>query len=86
MDSIERNPVRAQLVPYPWLYPGSSAAAYVTGNDASQLLDTEMWQSAFSPAERLLRLIKVEEAGEIVRLCQATLCGRPLSSDISSAN
>ncbi len=41
---VERNPVRAGIVQHAGEYPWSSAAAHVTGEDQSGVLDMEWWR------------------------------------------
>ena len=81
MAYIERNPVRAGLVPAPEHYAWSSARAHVTGRDEHGFLDLRSWREVYD-AERwssALRLGIVEEAFA-ARLQEATRTGRPFGS------
>jgi putative transposase len=78
MAYVERNPVRAALVPDASDYPWSSAAAH-TGQAAADWLRLEDWQREYSPERwgEVLRTSVFEEA-LAERIRSATLRGRPL--------
>jgi putative transposase len=78
----ERNPVRARICRKAWLYPWSSAAAHVSGQDYLGLLDLEAWRQGLGTrvdwAQRLTRA-QDEEMIELFRRWGNRGC--PLGSD-----
>jgi putative transposase len=41
---VERNPVRAGIVPHPWDYPWSSAMAHIRDHDETGVLNMRWWR------------------------------------------
>jgi putative transposase len=79
---VERNPVRAGLVPQPWQYAWSSAAAHVDGKDPTGLLDLAAWRSRVADGESWRQRVTLElDEQTILRLRAATFNNRPLGSD-----
>ncbi len=81
MAYIERNPVRAGLVPAPEHYAWSSARAHVTGRDEHGFLDLRSWREVYD-AERWSSALRlgIEEEAFAARLQEATRTGRPFGS------
>ena len=80
MRYVERNPVRAGIVRAPWRYPWSSAAAHVSGNDPTGLLDMKAWARQWKPKRWMAALRDPDdEAREL--FCRHTRTGRPVGSD-----
>lgn len=79
---VERNPVRAGLVPYCDQWPWSSAAAHTGGQDAAALIDRTAWQQHWTTVSwRQVLRQGLAEAALAERIRQATRHGRPLGSD-----
>jgi len=80
---VELNPVRAGMVPAPWDFPWSSAAAHCgRAPDSSGLLDLNAWFAKMPPddwVDTLRAIARSHEAVDRVRLHTRT--GRPLGSD-----
>ena len=80
MRYVERNPVRAGIVRAPWRYPWSSAAAHVSGNDPTGLLDMKAWARQWKPKRWMAALRDPDdEAREL--FCRHARTGRPVGSD-----
>jgi putative transposase len=78
---VDRNPVRARLVPNPSDWPWSSARAHIGKDDPPGLLDLNAWR-AFSKGIDWDKLILDEQDSTVVdRLRRHTHCGRPLGSE-----
>jgi putative transposase len=76
---VERNPVRAGIVPRARDYHWSSAAAHITGQDESGLLDMDWWrQQAHTNGEQFLDGLP-NLPDEALRAC--THAGRPFGSE-----
>lgn len=76
---VELNPVRANLVRFPWEWPWSSARAHCTGSDVLGMLDWRLWAASYSPATwREALMMGVTEAAFLERIRDATRTGRPL--------
>lgn len=82
MAYIERNPVRAGLVPHAEDYPWSSAAVHVRGWDDSGFIDLAAWREQYT-CERWQEALQlgVDEEALQERIRRATRTGRPLGSD-----
>jgi putative transposase len=83
---VERNPLRARIVPQASDYPWSSAPAHLGGHDPAGLLDLAWWSECWEPAEWQAILAEAipENAGagdEILAIRRATYTGRPFGSD-----
>jgi REP-associated tyrosine transposase len=77
---VERNPVRAGMVPRAAEYRWSSAAAHLTGNDETGLLDLAWWRREAPPHwSEILRAGEVEETTATLRRC--TYAGRPFGDE-----
>jgi putative transposase len=72
---VERNPVRAGLVRSAGQWQWSSAAAHLSGQDATGLLDWDDWRRTWSEESWARELEAGEEAVESIR--RATRTGRP---------
>jgi len=82
MAYVERNPVRAGVVPHAGDYRWSSAAAHLAGDDPGQLLDLGRWQQEYGP--RRWRCVLETSVGEETlgeRIREASRRGRVLGSD-----
>ena len=78
----ERNPVRAKLVRSAWLYPWSSAAAHVKGEDPTGLLDLSSWRRRVGKDTDWRAVLRKAQDREMVdRLRHWSNRGRPLGSD-----
>ena len=76
---VERNPVRAGIVPRARDYRWSSAAAHITGHDESGLLDMDWWrQQPHANWEPFLNGLP-NQPDEALRAC--THAGRPFGSE-----
>ncbi len=82
MVYVERNPVRAGLVAFPWEWPWSSANTHIQGHCSSGLLDMKTWAEWFSPElewkEHLAGPQDEQVVATVRRGCQS---GRPLGND-----
>jgi putative transposase len=77
MRYVELNPLRAGMVEQAVDYPWSSAAAHVSGRDASGLLDMDWWRREWCGGDWGAALQLGEEGGgDSIR--RATYTGRPL--------
>ncbi len=77
---VERNPVRAGLVPLPEQYAWSSAAVHCGGAVGDTLVDLSLWRQAWSPAawrDYIRTGVSGEEVEEIRR---STHTGRPMGT------
>jgi putative transposase len=87
MAYVERNPVRAGIVPNAWAYSWSSAAAHCGEQDKSGLLDMRAWTGEMGPGVGVNTddwkevLTRPEDEIVIARLRSSTRRGRPLGSD-----
>jgi len=72
---VERNPVRAGMVDRAADYPWSSAAAHVSGVDASGLLDMSWWRQE-GPSD-WTQAIGGEDTEVVADLRRCTYSGRP---------
>lgn len=78
---VKRNPVRAKLVRVPWRYRWSSAAAHVSGEDPTSLLDMGTWAAHWTGEAWQEALRQAPQADEVAKLRLATHRGRPLATD-----
>lgn len=76
---VERNPVRAGLVRVAWRYEWSSAAAHVSGNDPTGLLDMKAWLRQWKPQKWKDALRDPDEQWQKM-VCTSTRTGRPIGS------
>jgi putative transposase len=74
LSYVDRNPVRAGMVPSAAEYPWSSAAAHLSGCDPSHLLDGEWWRAEGVGPVWSDWLGKAEQDEELQR---CTYAGRP---------
>lgn len=80
MTYVEQIPVLARRVRKAERYPWSSAAAHITGKDASELLDLAAWRRRNPPAwDQILAVRQDEPTQTQVRLHLSR--GRPLGTD-----
>jgi len=78
----ERSPVRAKVVRSAWLYPWSSAAAHVKGEDSTGLLDLAAWRRrVVEQTDWRAALRKAQDREMEARLRRWSNRGRPLGSD-----
>ena len=79
---VERNPVRAGIVPVESDYRWSSAAAHLAGYDPLGLLDFEEWERSYTPS-RWSDVLKEGVYDEAIqsRLRDASTTGRPFGFD-----
>jgi len=75
---VERNPVRAGMAPLPDDYRWSSARGHLFGEDETGLLDSTVWDTAFSPFEWREFLRSPDDEVETKELRRSTATGRPL--------
>ena len=80
MRYVERNPVRAGIVPEAWNYSRSSAAAHVADRDETGSLDLGYWAGRFRPADWQQELAGGEDAAALDTIRRNTLSGRPAGS------
>ena len=79
---VERNPVRAKLVHRAWRHPWSSAAAHVTGDDPTGVLDMRAWRDLVYPSgDWRESLTGAEDKATMSQLRVWTHRGRPLGGD-----
>jgi putative transposase len=78
---VERNPMRARLVRYPWSYRWSSASAHANAADPLELLDLSMWRRASTPAQWRNLLVRPDAEELMKRIRLATSTGRPLATE-----
>ncbi len=78
---VERNPVRARLVRYPWTYRWSSAAAHANGADPAGLIDPAPWRKISTPSQWRSLLVRPDAEDFARRICLSTSTGRPLATD-----
>jgi REP-associated tyrosine transposase len=78
MRYVERNPVRAGLVRVAWRYRWSSAAAHVSGVDATGLLDMAAWREQWKKSSRWAEALRDPDDEGRELLCGSTRTGRPL--------
>jgi len=78
MRYVERNPVRAGIVPQAWEYPWSSAAAHSGARDPSGLLDIAAWAARSDAAEWREYLGHADEAEDLQAVRIHTQGGTPL--------
>jgi len=81
MRYVERNPVRAGLVKAATEYEWSSAAAHLTGQDPTGMLDLDRWGAEMDSAtwRRWLSREGAKEETRVIRKC--TERGWPLAGD-----
>jgi putative transposase len=77
---VERNPVRAGMCRYPWDWKWSSAAAHVTGEDSSGLLDMSLLAKDFAVDEWKAILSDKRDAKKDMKVFRVR-SGRPLGTD-----
>lgn len=79
---VERNPLRAGLVPDPAGYLWSSAPTRFGGPDASTILDQSLWQTCYDQDtwRAILTALSRDEALE-KRIQDSTRTGRPLGDE-----
>jgi putative transposase len=77
---VERNPVRAAMVSLAEDYLWSSAAAHLSGEDPSGLLDTEWWRREAPPHWREILNGPQLESDRDDELRACTNAGRPYGS------
>jgi putative transposase len=82
---VERNPVRAAMVSLAEEYLWSSAAAHLSGEDPSGLLDTEWWRRETPPHWREILNGPQLESDRDDELRACTYAGRPYGPMGSSA-
>jgi putative transposase len=80
MAYIERNPSRTGLVGKPWDYEWSSAAGHLSVAPPD-ILDTEMFDRAMSPAEWKAYLLNEQPASMVHAIRSNTHTGRPAGDD-----
>ena len=78
---IEQNPVRAKMVRRAWRYEWSSAAAHLSGDDPSELLNMSYWKKISSQMDWRQVLTQAQSEEEIEKIRLNTHTGRPLGSD-----
>ena len=78
---VECNPVRAGLVERAWDYPWSSAAAHLSGKDASGLLDMKRWRNWTHHVDWRARLGGEDSEEYLAQVRRATGSGRPFADD-----
>jgi putative transposase len=78
---VDRNPVRAGLVPHAWDYPWSSAAAHVDGADPAGLVDPARWAKMAAAMDFRKMLLRSEDEHALRLIRQTTHSGRPLGGD-----
>ncbi|MCH8880425.1 MAG: transposase [Planctomycetes bacterium] len=78
---VERNPVRARMVRKAWRYPWSSAAAHVSGEDISGLLDLSEWPRQKDRDDWAAQLTEPQDDRTISAIRLAMRTGRPLGSN-----
>jgi putative transposase len=81
MVYVERNPVRAGLVPAPENWPWSSANAHLHGDDGGWL-DFSKWRQHFDPTEwKHCLQLGLTDAALLERIRERTHFGWPLASE-----
>jgi putative transposase len=82
---VERNPVRANMVPRAWDYAWSSARVHLGEPDWRHLLDLNFWKTSerapCNPEEWRQTLVIEEDESERRRIRRATFSGQPLGSE-----
>ncbi len=78
---VERNPIRARMVRRAWRYPWSSAAAHVSGDDSSGLLDLAEWPRQKDRDDWATQLTEPQDDVTMSGIRSAMRTGRPLGSD-----
>ncbi len=78
---VERNPVRAKMVQWPWEYAWSSAAAHTGGADRVALIDIEAWVHMARGVDWREMLMQPEDDDVARNLRLNTRTGRPLGND-----
>jgi putative transposase len=76
---VERNPVRAEMVASAAEYRWSSAAAHLTGQDTTGLLDMEWWRK--EAPKNWEEILAVEQPETAQQLRQCTYSGRPFGTE-----
>jgi putative transposase len=76
---VERNPVRAEMVASAAEYRWSSAAAHLTGQDTTGLLDMEWWHK--QAPKNWEEVLAVEQPETAQQLRQCTYSGRPFGTE-----
>ena len=77
---VERNPVRAGMVPAAEDYLWSSAAAHLAGEDPGGLLDMEWWRREAPPQWREILNGRKANSDDDAELRACTYAGRPYGS------
>lgn len=77
----EQNPVRAGVVRLAWKYAWSSAAAHISGEDTTGLLNLSYWRQISAQVDWRQALEKVQAKEMVERIRLSTHTGRPLAGD-----
>jgi putative transposase len=78
---VDQNPVRAGMVSAPWEYSWSSAAAHISGEDSSRLIDMVRWREMTVSTDWKDLLSQLQSQDQLARLRYGISRGRPLGSD-----
>ena len=81
MCYVERNPIRVRMVRRAWRYAWSSAAAHVSGDDSSGLLELSEWRQRKERDKWSVQLTEPQDDRTLSGVRLAMRTGRPLGSD-----